>query len=212
MRRLRRHRQRSYNRYSRFSRRNPDHGPTLYNPLTDKNHSFKNDSAYKKIIRPLYSKKRRNPDPFHYGAGEDTTDGVYGPIFRGRRRRNPDSSEASAGGRGLFKSLFARRRRNPGRASSLRRRRNSRRRYNPSLRRRRRNPLGYTFEEGRGLYKSIFSRRRNPSPFVEDPNTQIFNQNVFARSRRRRNRHNPVGAYELPTYDHWDTYWDRGRI
>jgi len=52
---------RAYNR-NPWSRRNPDPsgkpwGPTLYNPLIDKNHPFKDESHYQKMI----SKLKRNP-------------------------------------------------------------------------------------------------------------------------------------------------------
>lgn len=152
------------NRYrSNPYRLNPDEkwGPTLYNPLEDTNHKFKDDSHYQKTIAKL----RRNPEE---GSGLFTSiysrnphdsdlcpdcglrrnpeegSGLFTSIYS---RRNPDYALRAASGvntatgdpgQALYRSLFARR--------------------NPPM-----SPQNASNSPiGQGLYKSIFSRRRNP--------------------------------------------------
>jgi len=153
-------------RRSRY-RRNPDPygkpwGPDLYNPLNDGEHPFKNESEYRKVIRPLYRKNpyRRNPYGYAHGSSEVDQTGLYKSIFA-RRRRNPYGyahGSAESDQTGLYKSIFARRSRR-------------RRRYNPLGGAWRRNPLGQARGEpvgsdassGTGLYKSIFARNPDTS-------------------------------------------------
>jgi hypothetical protein len=126
-------------------RNNPDWGPTLYNPLEDDDHAFKDDSHYERTIaklrrrNPVYSNTcpscglRRNPEE---GTG----------LFRSIYSRNPDyalravtgtNSATGSPGQALYRSLFARR--NP--PQSIETATNS--------------PIG------QGLFTSIFSRH-NP--------------------------------------------------
>jgi len=93
-------------------RSNPDWGPTLYNPLDDDNHDFKDDSHYEKTIAKL----RRNPDSRCSRCGKvrrfnpEEGTGLFTSLFA---RRNPPASIENAtnalAGQGLFKSIFSRR-------------------------------------------------------------------------------------------------------
>lgn len=132
-------------------RSNPDEkwGPTLYNPLEDEDHAFKDDSHYERTIAKL---RRRNPHSMHNseicpdcGLRRNPEEGTG--LFRSLYSRNPDyalravtgtNSATGDPGPALYRSLFARRNppQSPQTASN--------------------SPIG------QGLYKSIFSRRHNP--------------------------------------------------
>jgi len=101
-----------FDRLSSF-RRNPDPegnpwGPSLYDPLADKNNKFKDESHYKNVISKLYKKNPLQGD-----------DGLFDSIYS-RRRRNPWGRRRHNSRRNPWNSRRTRRR-NPLRARSYRR-------------------------------------------------------------------------------------------
>ena len=151
-------------------RSNPDKnwGPTLYNPLEDDDHAFKDDSHYQRTIAKL----RRNPvSEFDTcpdcGLRRNPNDDDENAVFD---RRNPEE------GTGLFRSIYSR---NPDYALRAVTGTNS-----------------ATGSPGQALYRSLFARR-NPPASPQTASNSLIGQGLFKSIFSRRNR-NPMRQWNQP--------------
>lgn len=173
-------------------RNNPDAawGPTLYNPLEDDNHAFKDDSHYERTIAKL----RRNPYDRHLPGKwqladpqedqrqqslRESLDEISGYELNPDEetcpdcglRRNPEE------GTGLFRSIYSR---NPDYALRAVTGTNS-----------------ATGSPGQALYRSLFARR-NPPQSIETATNSPIGQGLFTSIFSR--RHNPTNNWNRPRH------------
>jgi hypothetical protein len=194
-------------------RSNPDKnwGPTLYNPLEDNDHAFKDDSHYQRTIAKLRRNPgpldqnicsdcglRRNPDTTFCACGDtmdrdcngdprcSTCDGPCLMCSDGTgSRRNPEE------GTGLFRSIYSR---NPDYALRAVTGVNS-----------------ATGSPGQALYRSLFARR-NPPTSIQTASNSLVGQGLFKSIFSRRNR-NPMHQWSQPhsrRHRRWGSRGSRG--